>query len=101
MSFDVQHGMPHAKRTGAEAGDRAAGLERLAGGLGAVENLQPVAERIVEDDQVRDPPLVGERARAARELDAGLFKPRRERVERGGVRDLPAEKADAFAAVLR
>src|SRR5206468_1429000 len=46
------------------------------------------------------PPLVGERARAARDRDAGLFELRRDGVERGGVRHLPAEEADAFAAVL-
>src|SRR5689334_12004163 len=35
-----------AERPGAEAGDVAAGLERIAGGLGAVENLQPIAAGI-------------------------------------------------------
>ena len=66
---------------------------------GAVEELEPVAGRIVEHDQVPDVPLVGERARAARHLGAGRFQPRRERVERGGVRHLPAEEADALPAV--
>ncbi len=54
---------------------------------------------IVDDDQVLDLPLVGERARAARDLGAGLLQPRRERIERGGVRHLPAEEADALPAV--
>ena len=67
---------------------------------GAVENLQPVAERVVEHDQVPDAALLGERARAARDLDAGLFEARGHGVERGGVRDFPAEEADALAAVL-
>ena len=65
-AFDVQHRVAHAERAGAEAGDVAAGLERLARGLGAVEDLQPVADRIVERDQVGDAALVGERAGAAR-----------------------------------
>ena len=35
----VEHGVAHAERAGAEAGDRAAGLERLGRGLGAVEDF--------------------------------------------------------------
>ena len=50
--IDVEHDMAEAERAGAEAGDRAAGPERLGGRFGAVENLQPVAERIGEHDQV-------------------------------------------------
>ena len=75
------------------------GLNGSVGGLGAVEDLQAVAGRVVEHDQVLDVPLLGERARAARDLGAGGLDPRREGVERGGVRDLPAEEADALAAV--
>ena len=74
MSFDVQHGVTHAERPGAEARDRAAGLERVGGGLGAMEDLEPVAERIGEHDQVLDAALVGERARAARDLHPGLLQ---------------------------
>ena len=58
----VEHGVAHAERAGAEAGDGAAGLERLGGGLGAVENFQPVAGGIVQHDQVADLALLGERA---------------------------------------
>ena len=65
----------------------------------AVEDFETIAGGIVEHDQVPDVPLVGERARAARNLGAGRLDPRRERVERGSVRDLPAEEADALAAV--
>ena len=35
---------------------------------------------------------------AARDLDAGRLEPRRDRIERCGVRHFPAEKADALAA---
>ena len=95
----MHHHVAHAERAGAEARDVAAGLERVGGGLRAVEDLEPIAGRIVEHDQVGDVPLVGQRARAARHLGAGRLEPRRKRVERGGVRDLPAEEADALAAV--
>ena len=98
-AFDVQHRVTHAQRAGAEAGDVAARLERIGRDLGAVEDLQPVADRVVEGDQAGDAPLVGERAGAARHLHAGLFEPRGKSVDGGGVRDLPAEKADALAAV--
>ena len=94
-----EHGVAHAERAGAETGDRAAGLERIGGGLGAVEDFEPVADRVVEHDQVLDAALVGQRARAARDLDAGLFEMRRERVERGGVGDFPAVERRAFVLV--
>jgi len=58
----------HAERPGAEAGNIAARLERIAGDLGAVENLEPVAAGSFEHDQVGDMALVGERARAAATL---------------------------------
>src|SRR5262249_53330835 len=45
-------------------------------------------------------PLLGERARSARHRDAAALEFPGETVERGGVRDLPAEEADALAAVL-
>ena len=93
--------MAHAERAGAEAGDGRPGLNGSARGLGAVEDFEPVADRIGEHDQVLRP---GARRRArgcrAATCDAGLFKLRGDGVERGGVRDLPAEEADAFAAVL-
>src|SRR5262245_16649314 len=38
-ALEVHHHVAHAEWTGAEAGDVAAGLERIAGSLGAVENL--------------------------------------------------------------
>ena len=57
-----EHGVAHAERAGAEAGDRAPGLERIGRDLGAVERLQPVADRIGKDDQILDAALVGQRA---------------------------------------
>ena len=63
-------------------------------------DLEAVAERIGEHDQILDAALVGERARPAGDLHAGLLEPGGEPLERGGVRHLPAEEADALAAVL-
>ena len=63
------------------------------------KNSSRLPHGIVDDDQVLDVALVGQRARAARYLGADLFEPRRQRVERGGVRHLPAEEADALPAV--
>ena len=45
----------------------------------------------------RDAPRVGQRLRLGGHLDAGLFQPGRERVQRRGIGDLPAEEARAFA----
>ena len=75
------------------------GLERVGRGFGAVKHFEPVADRIGENDQVLDAPLVGERARAARDFDAGFFEMRRQRVERGGVGDLPAVERRALVLV--
>src|SRR5260370_1576716 len=93
---------PHvadAERTGAEAGDVAAGLERIGGALRAVEDFQPVAAGIAEHDQVRNVPLAGERARAARDLGPGRFDARRYLVESGGVSDPPAPERGTPAAI--
>src|SRR5687768_16233959 len=95
----MHHYMTHAERTGTEAGNVAAGLERIAGGFGTVEDFQAIAGWVIEHDQVFDVTLVGERARAARNFRAGRLDPCCEHIERGGVRDLPAEEADALAAV--
>ncbi len=96
----VEHRVTHAERAGAEAGDGAAGLERIGGGLGAVRHFEAVADRIVEHDQVLDLALLGERARAARERNLVLLQVRGEGVERGGVGDLPAVEAGRVDAVL-
>jgi hypothetical protein len=54
--------MPHAKRSGAKTGDRAPRLERIVRKLGAVEGLEPIADRIAEYDQILNAALLGERA---------------------------------------
>src|SRR5260221_6423082 len=92
--------MTHAERPGAEAGDRAAGLERRARGLGAVEYFEPIAERIGEHDEILDAAFIRERARAAGNLDPGLLQSRGKIIERGGVGHLPAEESDPLAAVF-
>src|SRR5262245_50877020 len=91
--------MAHAERPGAEARDVAAGLERLARALRAVEHFEPIAEWIGEGDQVLHTALVGERARAARHVNAMGFETRGKAIERGCVSHLPAEKPNAFATV--
>jgi hypothetical protein len=96
----VEHGVAHAERAGAEAGDGAAGLERVGGGLGAVENLEPVAGGVLQHDQVADLALLGERAGAARKRNLVAFEIGGVGVERGGVRHLPAEEARRVAGVL-
>jgi hypothetical protein len=98
-ALEMHHHVPHAQRTGAKAGNVAAGLERIAGGFRAVKNLQPVAGGIVEHDQIRHVSLVGECTGPARDLGAGGLDAGRDGVERGTVRHLPAEKGDALSAV--
>src|ERR1700691_2333236 len=51
---DIKDDVAEAERPRAEAGNRAAGLKRFGGGLGAVEKLKPVADRIVEHNQIFD-----------------------------------------------
>ena len=96
----VEHGMAHAERAGAEAGDGAAGLERIGGGLGAVEDFQPVAGGVGQHDQVAHLALFGERPGAARERHLVALEVGRIGVERGCVADLPAEEARGIAGVL-
>src|SRR5262249_17621630 len=98
--FDVQYGVTHAERSGAEARDRAAGLERIARGLGAMEDFKPVAQRIGKHDKVLDAALTPKRARAAGNLNPGLLQPRGKTIERGGVGHFPTEERDTFAAVF-
>ena len=89
-TFRRQHRVPHAERAGAEARDRAAGLERIGRDFGAVKRFEPVADRIGEYDQILDAAFVGERTRAARDLDVVVFQMRRQRIERRGIGDFPA-----------
>src|SRR5262249_24480316 len=89
-----------AERAGSEAGARAAGFERLARGLGPMEDFKPVAERIGKHDKVLDAALIRKRARAAGNLNPGLLQPRGKTIERGGVGHFPTEERDTFAAVF-
>ena len=91
--------MAQAKRTGAKAGDTAAGPERLARSFRAVKKFQPVADRVGNDDQIGNMSFVGKGASAARDRYAAVVEPRRQAVERFGIGNFPAEKTDAFAAV--
>src|ERR1700681_3343574 len=66
---DIENDVAEPQWPGAEAGDRAAGLEWFGGGLGAVEQLEPVADRIIEHNQIFDVALVGECTRGARDFN--------------------------------
>src|SRR5262249_16047289 len=83
-----------------EARDRAAGLERIARGLGAMEDFEPVAERNGQHDEVLDAAFIRKRAGAAGNLDPGPLQRRGEIVERGGVGHLPTEESATLAAVF-
>src|SRR6478672_939848 len=61
-AIDVEDDMPETERSGPESRDWAAWHEWIGCNLSAVENLELVAERIVDDDQVLHQALVGERA---------------------------------------
>src|SRR5262249_34258605 len=98
-ALDVEHDVAEPERPGAEPRDWPARHERIGRDIGAVKDLQPIAKRTAADDQFLPQPLTGERARAARNRNARRFEPRRERTERSGVRDLPAEHVNALAAV--
>ena len=61
--------MAHAERAGAEARDVAAGTKWLGADLGAMKRLEPIADRVGENDEVPDAALAGERAAAARDRE--------------------------------
>src|SRR5262245_29706374 len=64
-----------------------------------MKNLQAIAERIVENDQVLHHALVSERLGAACDLHVCRLELRRQRLERARVSHLPAEHIDALAAI--
>src|SRR5262249_29712840 len=82
-TLEVHHHVAHAERAGAKTGNVAAGLERLAGGRRAVEDLEPVAAGIVEHDQGLHGALVGEGAGGRAAPGARRLHPGR---GRGGAR---------------
>src|SRR5215510_15841951 len=64
-----------------------------------MDDLQPVAERVVDDDQVLHHPLVGKRPRAARNLDIPRIELRRQHIKRGRISHFPAEHIDALPTI--
>src|SRR5204863_283376 len=60
---------------------------------------EPVAQRVDERDELLYAARVGERLRLALDAYARGLEPRGELVERGGIRDLPAEKGGPVGIV--
>src|SRR6266851_6247211 len=93
--FNRQHGVSKAERTGAETGNRTAGVERGIVDLGAVKCLETIARWIAKRNQAANASAIRERLRLGCYIDFGLFEPGRERVQRCRIGDLPAEEARA------
>ena len=91
--------MTEAQWAGAETGNGTPRLEWLGCRFRAMKNLQPVAHRIAQNDQILDASPVGEGARATHDLERFGLKARRERVQCAGIGDFPTEKADTLSAV--
>jgi len=81
-----------AERAGAETGNRTARTERRVVDFRAVIYLQTIAGRITKRNQAANTPVVSERVRFGGNVNLGLFQPRRERVQRCRVGNLPAEE---------
>src|SRR5690349_17783566 len=92
--------MPEPERAGTKARNIAPRSKGLVGDFRAMEGFEPIADGIVENNQTSDMPLISERSRAAGDRHARLLEARRQRVERGSVRNLPTEEARALATVL-
>src|ERR1041385_7988524 len=75
-TLNRKHRMAHAERPRAKSRDAAARSKWLSTYLGTVKRLQPITNWIGEDDEILDAPLIGERATATRDRDAGAFEPR-------------------------
>src|SRR6185437_11605232 len=76
---------------------RASRREWRAVDLGAMKRLEPVAVRTMERDQAANVPRVRKRLRLCGDGDARGVEPRRQRIERRAIGDLPAEEARAVA----
>src|SRR5579871_2446581 len=83
--------MSHAERPGAESRDQAARTKRLIRHRRAMKRLQSIAGGIAKRDQASDKALVRERAAFALHGDARLLQPSRQRIQRGGVFNLPSK----------
>ena len=85
--------MPHALRPGAEASYMSCRTERFIGDLTTVKRLDTVTGRVAEGNHFSGATLVRQGRGFPPHRGAGLFQPRRQRIERRRVRDLPAEKS--------
>src|ERR1700761_3068068 len=65
-----------------------------------MEDLDPVADRIVEYDEIADMPFVRERPAAGGYLDAAIVETARQRIKRRTIGDLPAEEVHAITVAL-
>jgi len=89
--------MAEPKRSGPEARYRTPRAKRHRVDLGAMEGLQPVAGGIMKRDQRLDAPRIGERSGLGGNTHSRVLQSRRERIERTGILNLPAEETGAFA----
>ena len=87
-----QHGMSHALRPSTETPYMPCRAEWFIGDLTTVERLHTVTSRIAEGNHLSGATLVCHSGDFPPHRDAGLFQPRRQRIERRRVRNLPAEK---------
>ena len=82
-----------------EARDVPARNEGIFGQHRAVEELEPIAGRVLRDRQVGDEPSAGQIAAATSDLDAGIRKTRAKPVQRCSVRHFPAQVCQGIAGL--
>src|SRR6516165_4121107 len=95
--FDHQHRMAEPERSGPESRYRTSRAKWRLVGLGAMKALQAVAGGIMKRDQRLDAPRIGKRRWLGGDCYARVLQSRRERIERTGILNLPAEEMGAFA----
>src|SRR5262245_4844309 len=84
--------MSHALCPSTETSYMPCRAEWFIGDLPTVERLHTVASRIAEGNHLSGATLVRHGGDFPPHRDAGIFQPRRQRIERRRVRNLPAEK---------
>ena len=94
----VEDGMAHAECASAEPEIGRPGLKGCRRKLRPVEGFEWIARGIAERDQLGHMPLIGQRARSARDLDAGVVEPAGKTIELGAGCNLPARHAQAGIA---
>src|SRR5262249_28602315 len=94
----VEHHMPHAERTGAEARDGPARLERSASLLRTVEDFEAIARRISEADARRHAAQREVRHRHLLDAELGGIDAGGDGVVCLGIRHLPAEDGGGVCA---